>query len=63
MKYRTPQRALSADVSPDISNWNPFVNSDDFGGLSEDAIIVREFDKIRRGSNSSEYCVKEGNDM
>ena len=44
-------------MSTDISSWNPFGDCDDFGGLSEDMIIGREFDKIRRGSNSSKCFV------
>lgn len=51
--YRTPTRPQSADVSTDMSSWNPFGDHDDFGGLTEEIIMGREFDKFRRGSNSS----------
>ena len=44
----TPQRPLSADMS----DWNPF-GDDNFGTLTEDNIFGREFDRLRRGSNSS----------
>jgi AP2-associated kinase len=40
-------------LSADISEWNPF-GDDNFGDLSEDSIIGKEFDRLRRGSNSSE---------
>ena len=46
--FRTPQRPLSADMS----EWNPF-GDENFADLSEDTIFGREFDRLRRGSNSS----------
>lgn len=47
-------RSLSADVS----TWNPFEDTQPFNQLTEDHIFGAEFDKIRRGSNSSIGGVK-----
>ncbi|XP_074647460.1 uncharacterized protein LOC141903265 [Tubulanus polymorphus] len=55
---RTPQRPLSAD----ISEWNPFGN-DDFGSYTEDHLFGKEFDRLRRGSNSSISNVKSREDL
>jgi AP2-associated kinase len=43
-----PGRSLSADVA----DWNPF-EEPPFSQMSEDHIFGAEFDKIRRGSQSS----------
>lgn len=49
--FRSPNltRALSADVA----DWNPF--DDNFGPDTEEEIFGKEFDKLRRGSNSSKF--------
>ncbi|XP_015590213.1 BMP-2-inducible protein kinase isoform X2 [Cephus cinctus] len=47
-------RSLSADVAA----WNPFEDTQPFSQLTEDHIFGAEFDKIRRGSNSSISGVK-----
>lgn len=47
-------RSLSADVAA----WNPFEDVQPFSQLTEDHIFGAEFDKIRRGSNSSIGGVK-----
>ncbi|GLH05540.1 Putative glycogen synthase kinase-3 homolog [Gryllus bimaculatus] len=47
-------RSLSAD----IADWNPFEDSTPFSQLTEDHIFGAEFDKIRRGSQSSISNVK-----
>ncbi|ELU02272.1 hypothetical protein CAPTEDRAFT_227866 [Capitella teleta] len=49
-------------LSADISEWNPF-GDDNFGELSEDTIIGKEFDRLRRGSNSSISGVKSREDL
>jgi hypothetical protein len=47
-------RSLSAD----IADWNPFEDSTPFSLMTEDHIFGAEFDKIRRGSQSSKcLCV------
>ncbi|KAJ4441644.1 hypothetical protein ANN_11502, partial [Periplaneta americana] len=46
-------RSLSAD----IADWNPFEDSTPFSQMTEDHIFGAEFDKIRRGSQSSKYYV------
>lgn len=43
-------RSLSAD----IGDWNPFGEAP-FNQLTEDHIFGAEFDKIRRGSQSSKF--------
>ncbi|XP_067008886.2 BMP-2-inducible protein kinase [Anabrus simplex] len=53
--------ALSAggrSLSADIADWNPFEDSTPFSQLTEDHIFGAEFDKIRRGSQSSISNVK-----
>lgn len=35
-----------------MSEWNPF-GDDNFGAYTEDILFGKEFDKLRRGSNSS----------
>lgn len=35
-----------------MDEWNPF-EEDNFGNETEDSIFGKEFDKLRRGSNSS----------
>ncbi|XP_012286213.1 BMP-2-inducible protein kinase isoform X2 [Orussus abietinus] len=47
-------RSLSADVAA----WNPFEDAQPFSQLTEDHIFGAEFDKIRKGSNSSISGVK-----
>ncbi|CAK9830516.1 AP2-associated protein kinase 1 [Anthophora retusa] len=47
-------RSLSADVAA----WNPFEDVQPFNQLTEDHIFGAEFDKIRRGSNTSVGGVK-----
>lgn len=47
-------RSLSADVA----TWNPFEDVQPFNQLTEDHIFGAEFDKIRRGSNTSISGVK-----
>ncbi|KAJ9576666.1 hypothetical protein L9F63_025436, partial [Diploptera punctata] len=47
-------RSLSAD----IADWNPFEDSTPFSQMTEDHIFGAEFDKIRRGSQSSISNVK-----
>jgi len=47
----SPKRPLSAG----IADWNPF-SDDNFGEAADDVISFgHEFDRIRRGSNTSEY--------
>jgi hypothetical protein len=48
-------RSLSADMA----DWNPFEDSTPFSQMTEDHIFGAEFDKIRRGSQSSKcfLCV------
>ncbi|XP_076628344.1 numb-associated kinase isoform X2 [Colletes latitarsis] len=50
----TEGRSLSADVAA----WNPFEDVEPFNQLTEDHIFGAEFDKIRRGSNTSISGVK-----
>ncbi|KAK2582001.1 hypothetical protein KPH14_002434 [Odynerus spinipes] len=45
-------------LSTDMAAWNPFEDVQPFGQLTEDHIFGAEFDKIRRGSNTSISCVK-----
>ncbi|KAL0127978.1 hypothetical protein PUN28_003317 [Cardiocondyla obscurior] len=47
-------RSLSADVAA----WNPFEDVQPFNQLTEDHLFGAEFDKIRRGSNTSISGVK-----
>ncbi|KAL3875356.1 hypothetical protein ACJMK2_033313 [Sinanodonta woodiana] len=53
---------MSRTLSAEVSEWNPF-EDDNFGVESEDAIFGKEFDKIRRGSNSSISNVKSREDL
>ena len=41
-----------------VAVWNPFDDSSPFNQMNEDHLFVAEFDKIRRGSQSSElrFC-------
>ncbi|XP_012062779.1 PREDICTED: uncharacterized protein LOC105626079 [Atta cephalotes] len=48
------ERSLSVDVA----TWNPFEDVQPFNQLTEDHIFGAEFDKIRRGSNTSISGVK-----
>ena len=40
-------------LSSDFGDWNPF-GDDNFSGENDDMLFGEEFDKIRRGSNTSE---------
>ncbi|XP_023316324.1 BMP-2-inducible protein kinase isoform X1 [Trichogramma pretiosum] len=51
---KTESRSLSADVAI----WNPFEDVQPFSQLTEDHIFGAEFDKIRKGSDSSIGGVK-----
>ncbi|XP_067673227.1 AP2-associated protein kinase 1-like [Haliotis asinina] len=51
-------RALSVD----LSDWNPF-GDDNFGANSDDMMFGAEFDRIRRGSNTSISNVKSREDL
>ena len=42
-------------LTSDVRAWNPFNDMTPFSQMSEDNIFGAEFDKIRRGSQSSEY--------
>ncbi|XP_076672716.1 numb-associated kinase isoform X3 [Andrena cerasifolii] len=44
--------------SADVAAWNPFEDAQPFNQLTEDHIFGAEFDKIRRGSNTSISGVK-----
>ena len=44
----------SRSLSADVADWNPF-EEPPFSQMTEDHIFGEEFDKIRRGSQSSEY--------
>ncbi|XP_064601671.1 AP2-associated protein kinase 1-like isoform X3 [Liolophura sinensis] len=57
---RTPE--LSRHLSVDMSEWNPF-GDDNFGAYTEDILFGKEFDKLRRGSNSSISNVKSREDL
>ena len=48
----SPSPTLQRPLSADLSDWNPF-GDDNFGTMTEDNIFGREFDRLRRGSNSS----------
>ncbi|XP_043273211.1 AP2-associated protein kinase 1 isoform X2 [Venturia canescens] len=48
----------SRSLSVDVATWNPFEDAQPFNQLTEDHIFGAEFDKIRRGSNSSISGVK-----
>lgn len=45
-------------MSADVAAWNPFEDVQPFNQLTEDHIFGAEFDKIRRGSNTSISGVK-----
>lgn len=45
-------------LNTEMAAWNPFEDVQPFGQLTEDHIFGAEFDKIRRGSNTSISCVK-----
>jgi len=48
--FSSPKRPLSAS----IADWNPF-SDDNFGEAAEDVMFGHEFDRLRRGSNSSKW--------
>ena len=41
---------ITRTLSMDVNEWNPFEEE-------EDVLFGKEFDKLRRGSNSSEYFI------
>ncbi|CAG5116996.1 unnamed protein product [Candidula unifasciata] len=49
-------------VSADLAEWNPF-SDDNFGVDADDMMFGEEFDKIRRGSNTSISNVKSREDL
>lgn len=53
-----PSAATQQKNLNDLSQWNPFVNSAPPSNLAEDQAFGQEFDKIRRGSQSSISNVK-----
>ncbi|KRT85556.1 hypothetical protein AMK59_766 [Oryctes borbonicus] len=48
----------SRSLSADVADWNPFEEEQPFNQMTEDHIFGEEFDKIRRGSQSSIQGVK-----
>ncbi|KFM68949.1 AP2-associated protein kinase 1, partial [Stegodyphus mimosarum] len=50
-----PSAATQQKHPSDLSQWNPFVGA--AGNLAEDHVFGQEFDKIRRGSQSSKFRV------
>ncbi|XP_078317770.1 uncharacterized protein LOC111119098 isoform X3 [Crassostrea virginica] len=52
---------MTRAVSADIAEWNPF--DDNFGPDTEEELFGKEFDKLRRGSNSSISNVKSREDL
>ncbi|XP_061196230.1 uncharacterized protein LOC133204499 [Saccostrea echinata] len=52
---------MTRAVSADIAEWNPF--DDNFGVDTEEELFGKEFDKLRRGSNSSISNVKSREDL
>ncbi|CAD5113895.1 DgyrCDS3054 [Dimorphilus gyrociliatus] len=55
---KPPSRPLSADMS----DWNPFGNENSVE-LSDENVFAKEFDRIRRGSDSSISGVKSREDL
>lgn len=53
----TPPQDISRQLHSQIADWNPFEDTVAFGKMTEDHIFGQEFDKIRRGSQSSKYIV------
>jgi len=51
--FSSPKRPLSAG----LADWNPF-SDDNFGEAAEDVMFGHEFDRLRRGSNSSKWLCK-----
>lgn len=49
-------------LSSDFGDWNPF-GDDNFAGENDDMLFGEEFDKIRRGSNTSISNVKSREDL
>ena len=45
--------ASGRSLSANIADWNPFEDSTPFSQMTEDHIFGAEFDKIRKGSQSS----------
>ena len=52
---REMSSADGASLVGHVAVWNPFDDSAPFCQLSEDHLFGAEFDKIRRGSQSSKY--------
>ena len=42
-------------ISSEVRTWNPFNDAQPFSQMSEDHIFGAEFDRIRRGSQSSKF--------
>lgn len=49
-----PAAADGRSLSADVADWNPF-GEPPFSQMTEDHIFGAEFDKIRKGSQSSEF--------
>lgn len=47
----------SRSLSADVADWNPFEEDQPFNQMTEDHIFGEEFDKIRRGSQSSKFII------
>ncbi|XP_052787321.1 BMP-2-inducible protein kinase-like isoform X2 [Mya arenaria] len=59
----SPPRTLASMArTMSMDEWNPF-EEDNFGNETEDSIFGKEFDKLRRGSNSSISNVKSREDL
>ncbi|XP_053387696.1 BMP-2-inducible protein kinase-like isoform X2 [Mercenaria mercenaria] len=58
----SPPRSLGMTRTVSMDEWNPF-EEDNFGTETEDSIFGKEFDKLRRGSNSSISNVKSREDL
>ncbi|XP_041364540.1 AP2-associated protein kinase 1-like [Gigantopelta aegis] len=60
--HSPPLSAYSRTLSMDMTDWNPF-GDDNFESTSEDIMFGKEFDRIRRGSNTSISNVKSREDL
>ncbi|KAH3860606.1 uncharacterized protein LOC127865676 [Dreissena polymorpha] len=58
----SPPRTQGMARTMSMDEWNPF-EEDNFGNETEDTIFGKEFDKLRRGSNSSISNVKSREDL
>lgn len=54
MDVSHPTEADNRSLSAEVADWNPFEDPP-FSQMTEDHIFGAEFDKIRRGSQSSEF--------